>query len=96
MWAIGASYRLARKTDGLGAGDVKLAGALGAWLGIANIPFFLMGAFASGLIVMTGFLLARKAEAKHPLPFGPFLALSAAVFVLIPQTAAGLTGLLGY
>ncbi len=94
MWAIGASYRLARKADGLGGGDVKLAGALGAWLGIANIPFFLIGAFASGLIVMSAFLWIGKTDAKKPLPFGPFLALSAAVFVLIPQTADWLTALL--
>jgi leader peptidase (prepilin peptidase)/N-methyltransferase len=96
MWAIGASYRLARKADGLGGGDVKLAGALGAWLGIANIPFFLLGAFASGLIVMSAFLLAGKSETKQPLPFGPFLALSAAVFVLVPQAAAVLAGLFAY
>jgi prepilin signal peptidase PulO-like enzyme (type II secretory pathway) len=96
MWAIGASYRLARKADGLGGGDVKLAGALGAWLGIANIPFFLIGAFASGLIVMTAFLLISKSAAKNPLPFGPFLALSAAVIVLIPQATAYLTDLLAY
>jgi leader peptidase (prepilin peptidase)/N-methyltransferase len=94
MWAIGASYRLARKADGLGSGDVKLAGALGAWLGIANIPFFLIGAFASGLIVMSAFLLISRSEIKNPLPFGPFLAFSAAVFVLIPQATAILTGLL--
>lgn len=54
MWAIGASYRLARKMDGMGGGDVKLAGALGAWLGIANVPFFLIGAFASGTLVISG------------------------------------------
>ena len=36
----------------LGGGDVKLAGALGAWLGILKIPFFLLGAFATGVVVM--------------------------------------------
>jgi prepilin signal peptidase PulO-like enzyme (type II secretory pathway) len=96
LWAIGASYRLARHQDGLGGGDVKLAGVLGAWLGIANIPFFLMGAFASGLIVMTTVLLVRKADARTPLPFGPFLAFSAAVFVLLPQATGTVSSLLGY
>ena len=93
MWAIGASYRLARKADGLGGGDVKLAGALGAWLGIAHIPFFLLGAFASGLVVMSAVLWAGKSEARQPLPFGPFLALSAALFVLVPRAADSLAGL---
>jgi prepilin signal peptidase PulO-like enzyme (type II secretory pathway) len=94
MWAIGASYRLARKTDGLGGGDVKLAGALGAWLGIANIPFFLVGAFASGTLVMSAYLFINKSGTKKPLPFGPFLALSATLFVLIPQMTTFLTALL--
>jgi prepilin signal peptidase PulO-like enzyme (type II secretory pathway) len=96
LWAIGASYRLARHQDGLGGGDMKLACVLGAWLGIATIPFFLIGAFASGLTVMTTVLLIRKGNASNPLPFGPFLGLSAAVFVLLPQTTAYVSGLLGY
>jgi leader peptidase (prepilin peptidase)/N-methyltransferase len=94
MWATAASYRLARKVDGMGGGDVKLAGALGAWLGVANIPFFLIGAFASGTLVMSAFLLIWKSGTKAPLPFGPFLALSAALLVLMPQTTALLTALL--
>lgn len=93
MWAIGASYRLARKTDGLGGGDVKLAGTLGAWLGIANIPFFLVGAFALGLIIMSGVLLTSRSQAKTPLPFGPFLAFSGAILVLAPQATAYLIDL---
>ena len=94
MWAIGASYRLARKIDGMGGGDIKLAGALGAWLGIANIPFFLICAFACGTLIMSAHLLIRKSGSGQPLPFGPFLALSAAVFVMMPQTTAFLTALL--
>lgn len=85
MWAIGAIYGLVRHAEGLGGGDVKLAGALGAWLGILKIPFFLLGAFASGVVVM-GLFLALRCEAKDaPLPFGPFLAASAALFVLMPN-----------
>ena len=94
LWAVGASYRLARKQDGLGGGDVKLAGALGAWLGLAKIPFFLIGAFSSGLLVMTACLMLSQAQAKNPVPFGPFLALSAAVFVLAPQLPAFLASLI--
>jgi prepilin signal peptidase PulO-like enzyme (type II secretory pathway) len=78
----------------LGGGDVNLAGALGAWLGIANIPFFLVGAFASGTLVMSAYLFINKSGTKKPLPFGPFLALSATLFVLIPQMTTFLTALL--
>lgn len=96
MWAIGTLYRLARNQNGLGGGDVKLAGALGAWLGISQVPFFLIAAFAAGTLIMSAALLWKKAKSDAPLPFGPFLALSAAAFVLFPQLAAALSDLLAF
>jgi leader peptidase (prepilin peptidase)/N-methyltransferase len=86
MWAIGAAYGLLRHAEGMGGGDIKLAGALGAWLGIAKIPFFLLGAFATGVVVMGLFLALNRGGKSGPLPFGPFLAASAALFVLLPET----------
>jgi leader peptidase (prepilin peptidase)/N-methyltransferase len=86
MWAIGAAYGLLRHAEGMGGGDIKLAGALGAWLGIAKIPFFLLGAFATGVLVMGLFLAVNRGDKSAPLPFGPFLAASAALFVLLPET----------
>ena len=94
MWAIGAAYGLLRHAEGLGGGDIKLAGALGAWLGFAKIPFFLLGAFASGVVVMGLFLALSRGERSAPLPFGPFLAASAALFVLMPQAHALLAQLI--
>lgn len=85
MWAIGAAYGVVRQAEGMGGGDIKLAGALGAWLGIIKIPFFLLGAFAGGVLVMSAILALSRKQAKAPLPFGPFLAASAALFVLMPE-----------
>lgn len=94
LWAIDALYRLARHQNGLGGGDVKLAGALGAWLGLSQVPFFLIAAFASGTIIMSWSLLRTRARSDTPLPFGPFLALSGGAFVLFPQLTAVLRELL--
>lgn len=94
LWLIGALYRHSRARDGLGGGDIKLAGALGAWLGLGALPWFLLTAFAAGLVGMgLPILLARK-DAAAPVPFGPFLALSAVVFLMWPQLAAMLSGLI--
>lgn len=90
LWAIGASYRLTRMQEGLGGGDTKLAGAMGAWIGLANVPFFLVGAFSSGLVVMSLFLMLSGRKTNSPVPFGPFLAMSGAVFLLLPQAAESL------
>ena len=94
MWAIGAGYGLLRHAEGMGGGDIKLAGALGAWLGILKIPFFLLGAFATGVLVMGLFLAFSRREKSAPLPFGPFLAASAALFVLMPGAHALLAQLI--
>ncbi len=94
MWAIGAAYGLVRHAEGMGGGDIKLAGALGAWLGILKIPFFLLGAFTTGVIVMGLYLALSRGEKNAALPLGPFLAASAALFVLIPGAHTALAQLI--
>ena len=67
---------------GMGMGDVKLAGAMGLYLGLSVIPA-LLAAFLSGSIV-GGVIIAREgADArKKAVPFGVFLALGGIVGVL--------------
>ena len=60
---------------GMGMGDVKLAGAMGLYLGVAVIPAMLV-AFLTGSVVGIA-ILAREGVAarKKAIPFGVFLAL---------------------
>nr|WP_241029992.1 A24 family peptidase [Citrobacter sp. ku-bf4] len=69
------SYRLVRKREGLGYGDVKLLAALGAWHGWMSLPFLIFWAALLGCfgIVAVGIVYGKSAL-KNPLPFGPFLA----------------------
>ena len=66
----------------MGMGDVKLAGAMGLYLGLSVIPALLV-AFLSGSIVGV-FIIAREGAAgrKKAVPFGVFLALGGIVGVL--------------
>lgn len=60
---------------GVGGGDVKLAGAMGFWLGypgIFNALFW--GALAGSIIGISLMILGFKKH-KDPIPFGPFLLL---------------------
>jgi leader peptidase (prepilin peptidase) / N-methyltransferase len=67
---------------GMGMGDVKLAGAMGVYLGAAVVPALLV-AFVGGTIVGVGILLREGAAAfKRTLPFGVFLALGGLVGVV--------------
>ncbi len=67
---------------GMGMGDVKLAGAMGVYLGLSVIPALLV-AFLSGSLVGV-VILAREGAAgrKKAVPFGVFLALGGIVGVL--------------
>ena len=60
---------------GMGMGDVKLAGAMGLYLGLSIVPAMLI-AFLTGTIVGLGIIAREGAEArKKAVPFGVFLAL---------------------
>jgi leader peptidase (prepilin peptidase) / N-methyltransferase len=67
------------RPDGMGLGDVKLAGVLGVYLGAAVIEAMLL-AFAAGSALGV-FLLARHGRQARgrTIPFAPFLALGALV-----------------
>src|SRR6201999_3858277 len=67
---------------GMGMGDVKLAGAMGLFLGLSILPAMLV-AFLSGTVVGVA-IIAREGVAarKKAVPFGVFLALGGIVGVL--------------
>lgn len=58
---------------GMGEGDVKLAPALGIWLGLDQGLLCLLLAFVSGGVVGSLLLLCRRGKLKQAIPFGPFL-----------------------
>ena len=62
---------------GMGEGDVKLAPALGIWLGLEQGLLCLLLAFISGGIVGALLLLCRRGKLKQAIPFGPFLCAAA-------------------
>ncbi|MBE3519709.1 MAG: prepilin peptidase [Firmicutes bacterium] len=66
-------------TRGMGGGDVKLAGMCGLYLGPALTILAVFIAFVSGGVVAALLLLSGKARAKSHIPYGPFIALGAAI-----------------
>lgn len=68
---------------GMGMGDVKLAGALGFYLGASVIPALVV-AFLTGSLFGLGIMLREGSAArKKALPFGVFLALGGIVGILV-------------
>ncbi|MBQ1867443.1 MULTISPECIES: prepilin peptidase [Selenomonas] len=58
---------------GMGLGDVKLAGAMGLWLGLKLMAVALVLAFLLGGIVAAGLMVWRGYSCTSKIPFGPFL-----------------------
>jgi leader peptidase (prepilin peptidase)/N-methyltransferase len=84
---------------GMGMGDVKLAGLIGLVLGSLGLAYVAVAAgtaiLAGGLASVAVLIAARGARGKM-IPFGPFLALGAAIAVFAaPQISQAYLHLLG-
>jgi leader peptidase (prepilin peptidase)/N-methyltransferase len=74
LWCVYWLFRLVRGVEGMGYGDFKLLGALGAWLGWQALPqVVLMSAVAGAIFGLAATGIGRM-RFEEPLPFGPFLA----------------------
>jgi len=90
LWSVYWLFKLATGKEGMGYGDFKLLGALGAWMGPwAVLPIVLMSSLF-GAIVGSIFLLVRGHDRSTPIPFGPFIAASGWIWCLFAQPLSGL------
>lgn len=71
-------YRRLRGREGMGGGDPKLFGALGAWVGAWQLPAILVGAGLLGLAALLAMQLRGEAvSATSRLPLGVLMAVAA-------------------
>lgn len=70
------AYRALRKRDGIGFGDVKLAGVAGAWLGWQTMPIAVQIAALAALMTyaLRRYVAGYALQMTHRLPFGLFFA----------------------
>jgi leader peptidase (prepilin peptidase) / N-methyltransferase len=67
--------------EAMGLGDVKFMAAIGAFLGWQAVLFSLMLSSLIGSVVGVTLILLRKREWSSRLPYGPYIALAAAMWV---------------
>ncbi|MHB8236910.1 MAG: prepilin peptidase [Acidithiobacillus ferrivorans] len=84
LWLLATVYYRATGRHGMGGGDLKLLGMIGAWLGWQAVFLTLFIAALSGGLVALGFLLRGKGR-DYAMPFGPYLALGGWFLLLWPQ-----------
>jgi leader peptidase (prepilin peptidase) / N-methyltransferase len=82
LWLVGVLGKLAFKKDAMGMGDVKLMGGLGALLGWKSVVFTIMLSSVIGSVVGLGMIVGRRKEWQSRVPYGPYLALAAMIWIV--------------
>ena len=85
LLAIAFLYEKLAHKEGLGGGDIKLLGMIGAWLGIQSLlPVVVLSSLFGSIVGLIYMFLQRK-NLKTAIPFGPFLSIAALLFLLLRE-----------
>jgi leader peptidase (prepilin peptidase)/N-methyltransferase len=74
LWGAYWLFKLVTGKEGMGYGDFKLLGALGAWFGWQAVPLMILLSSFVGAALGIAILIARRQGRDTPIPFGPYLA----------------------
>ena len=93
------TYHRLTGNEGMGGGDIKLLAMMGAFLGWKAVPFILFTSSLSGSVIGLSLMMVQRKDGKLAIPFGPYLALGALLYLfygkLLIGWYLGLSGLSG-
>jgi len=81
LYSIASIYMLIRKEEGMGGGDIKLLGWIGAVLGWKSTPFVILASSIIGSIIGIILAIRTKGGLKSTIPFGPYLVIAAFAYI---------------
>lgn len=82
LWAVAELYLRIRKIEGLGFGDIKLMGMVGAFLGVKLTLLTIMLGSMMGAVIGMIFIKLTGKDSRYELPFGSFLGLATIISAL--------------
>jgi len=85
LLAIIYGYYFLTRKEGMGGGDVKLLAMIGVFTGWQGVLFTVFMSSLLGTLVGVPYGLVKKGTLKAAIPFGPFLALGALMYVFWGQ-----------
>ena len=91
FWGLRAGYRRLRGREGIGLGDVKLAGVAGAWLSLLAIPIAVEIAALAAIAVfcVRHYAAGKPLDTALKFPFGLFFAPAIWIGWLLDTTLFG-------
>ena len=75
------SEQIVLPREAMGLGDVKFMAAIGAFVGWPGVVFSLFVSSLIGLAVYVPLIVARRREWSSRMPYGPYIAMAAALWV---------------
>ena len=88
IWLMGSAGKLLFKTEAMGFGDVKLAGALGLACGLPGTAYALLISILTGALAAVPLLFVSK-DRRRSLPFAPFLCFGAVAAIYFNAQIGG-------
>jgi leader peptidase (prepilin peptidase)/N-methyltransferase len=92
LWAVYWLFKLATGKEGMGYGDFKLLGAIGAWFGWQTLPAVILLSSVVGAVVGIALILFARHGRETPIPFGPYLAAAGVIALFWRDSLVGLIG----
>lgn len=74
LWSVYWAFKLLTGKEGMGFGDFKLLGAIGAFLGWKMLPAVILLSSVVGAVVGVSLIVFARHNRATPIPFGPYLA----------------------
>ncbi len=74
LWSVYWLFKLITGKEGMGYGDFKLLGAIGAWLGWMLLPLTILLSSVVGALVGIALIALTRHKREQAIPFGPYLA----------------------
>lgn len=81
FWLLSRGYFWVTGEEGLGGGDVKWMGFIGAVIGMEGVLMTIMLASFIGAALGLVMMLVLDKSRRYPIPFGPFLACGALLYL---------------
>jgi leader peptidase (prepilin peptidase) / N-methyltransferase len=88
LWSVYWLFKLVTGKEGMGYGDFKLLGAIGAWFGWQLLPAVILLSSVVGAVIGIGMMMFRGKTGSTAIPFGPFLALGGIAALFCGQQLA--------